>query len=157
MYKKQDDTCECVHAPYDSTTKRKAFFEYLIRKEKYYCRKDGFAICAKCKQPIRIPKLFFNPLLLLIYGIIVFLITIGALWFWREHILLYLLLYLLALVVFDRVFVATIFTFGKWREGASRRWDPFRADLRLIVGYICIQCTMLFVKILMAQGRFVLP
>jgi hypothetical protein len=136
--------------------KDEGVFSYLICKERYYFRFDSSAVCAKCGAHIRTPKLYRKPLLLVIYGIAVFLITIGV---WlplvrlSANIVLLFGLYALAWLLFERVFVATIFTFGKWPTdedvGNCSTKDAFWGKRRVLTGMLCANCALFLMKILM--------
>lgn len=156
MHKEQRDIYECKHSPNKSANKWKVFFEYLLRKEKYYFRKDSSAICTKCGAHIRTPKLFRSPLLLLIYGIAVFSITIGVWWPLLKtqiSVMLLWLLFVLAWVLFDRAFVAAIFAFGKWPKdvdmGNCTGKDAIWSNRRMVFGCFCGHCAMILMLTLL--------
>lgn len=156
MDNNQSFTYECEHIPLPSVGKRKAFFAYLICKERYYFRTDSSAICTKCGAHIRTPKLYRSPLLLLIYGIAVFLITIGVflpLLRLSVNVILLFGLFALAWFLFDRVFVAMIFTFGKWptdeNMGNSSDKDAIWGNRRVLAGFFCANCAIFLIKLLM--------
>ena len=156
MNKEQHDTNECKHGPIESANKWKVFFKHLLCKEKYYFRNDSSAICARCGAHIRTPKFFRSPLFMLIYGIAVFLITIGVWWPLLKtqiSLILLLLLFVLAWVFFDRVLIAAIFTFGKWPKdedmGNCTGKDAIWSKTRIVFGCFCSHGAMLLMMVLM--------
>ena len=155
MSNEQRDSNECNHRPIAFANKWKVFFTYLLHKEKYYFRKDCSAICAKCGEHIRTPKLFRSPLILLYYGITVFLIALGifgTLLKTSIDSILLLLLFVLVWMFIDRVFVAAIFVFGKWPKdtdmGNCSGKDAIWSNRRVIFGCFCAHCAMLLMKLL---------
>jgi len=147
----QNCICECEHSPYPSANKWKTFGAYLICKEKYYFSFDSSAICKKCGAHIRTPKLYRSPYLLLIYGSAFFLITLLIILFLHESELGMLLLGIitLALLLFDRVFLAIIFTFFKWPTdeamGKCNGKDAIWGKRRWMLGLLCSQLAMLLI------------
>ena len=146
----------CQHSPHPSANKWKAFFAYLLCKRKDYFRADSSSICTKCGAHIRTPKLYRSPWLLLIYGIAVFLITIGVflpLLNTSVGAILLLVLFALAWLLFDRVFVAAIFAFGKWPTdedmGNCSGKDAIWGNRRVLAGFLCADCALLLMKILL--------
>ena len=151
----QNCICECEHSTYPSANKWKTFGVYLICKEKYYFSFDSSAICKKCGMHIRTPKLYRSPFLLLIYGVAFFLITFVSLFLLFKKpsgVILPLGLLTMALLLFDRVFVAAVFTFFNWptddEMGKCSGKDAIWSKTRWMLGLLCSRFAMLLTKML---------
>ena len=157
MKNEQRYICQCEHNPHPSASKWNVFWAYLIRKEKYFFRFDSSAVCGKCGAHIRTPNLYRNPLLLLIYGVAVFGITIGTFSLFLGQpgkLMLLFALFAIAWLLFDRVFVAAIFTLAKWpTDEEMGTCDEKKAiwgtHSRWMVGWFSSQCAIFLIRILM--------
>ena len=153
---KQNSIFECAHSPHSSITKLKEFVSYLFCKGKYYNRVDNSTICHKCHTHIRTPRLYRSPLFLLIYGLAVFGLNISILspsLRYPGNAKLLLGLFCLSWLIFDKIFIAAIFTFGKWQTventyNCSKKYE-FWPKHRFLLGVLCAIFSMFLIKVLM--------